>query len=46
MDDLKLQDARTLAAYWLMADEQKRREMWSSDLKKICEALLEVTDEK
>ena len=41
---LEVEDARTLAAYWLMTDERSRREMWQSDIKKICEQLLKATE--
>jgi hypothetical protein len=46
VENEKLEDARTLAAYWLMADPNERLKMWQSDLKKICESLLAVTEEK
>ena len=40
--DLKTEDALALASYYLIATDESRKEMWHSDLKKVCEALIEM----
>jgi len=43
--DLELEDARTLASLYLAGDDKFKREMWTSDIAKICKALLDATED-